>query len=268
MKSKSQISTLIILVIAVVGFFVVSQNSISNPQGPENEVIQVKKPIPAVASSTTIKTVVSAASSSTIDVNTNKKIVLSDNDVSTSTFDVFSRNPEYLKSDYPVYSSNVVGYFAHGAFILDWPNWLVENWHTIKSQNSDDMIFTPNVDILNRDFSDIAIVVQKSTENYNADTLYGNDLNNKSGLLISEVILNKAEDLRVYHIERSLGNGNISETMRGKILQYNIVIICCPEGFFICPHDSIPIDNRGDIIPLFFDILRYTIRGYRILNRA
>ena len=120
--------------------------------------------------------------------------------------------------------SNVVGYFASGAFVTDLPEWISQNWMSPESA-PDTVIFTPRDTIASRDFSDITIVSRDTSEIYNAEYLFEDNKLHARGegkLVNSEVILNETSDMRIYHIERSLlgmiystyyidGNGKTAE---------------------------------------------------------
>lgn len=132
----------------------------------------------------------------------------------------------------PMYS-NVIGYFAGGAFAWYVPDWLVENW-TIESvednPNDGGMVITPKVPVINSPISDIVINVGTSTEYFNAATLFDKE---KSGnVIISEVLLNKHTEggmtiiiettTRIYHVQKEIdgtvhdlyfmdGNGKTAE---------------------------------------------------------
>lgn len=129
----------------------------------------------------------------------------------TSTYlDVFDPIPSSPVG--PVYSSNIVGYIAGGAFIIDWPNWVTEHWETITKENGD-LVFTPNEVVVNRDFSDIVLRIGTTTETFNADSLYDHDiketLTERGEVLISETLFNKF-DSRMYHVQR-LNDGRVHD---------------------------------------------------------
>jgi len=113
-------------------------------------------------------------------------------------------------------TSNIVGYFAHGAFAWYVPDWLVSNWE-MKTFRTEGMIFSPKVRATpvsgqQYDFSDIEFDVSTSTEINNAENLYLTMLNNipKDEIIINEVVLNKStidmisiqmeNSTRIYHI--------------------------------------------------------------------
>lgn len=91
--------------------------------------------------------------------------------------------------------SNIVGYFANGAFGWYVPDWLVENWTMKKIEGDPDnqgMTFIPNADIADGSISDITMYVATSTETFNAETLFENQ--KRAGVVASEVVLNEHTD--------------------------------------------------------------------------
>ena len=108
-------------------------------------------------------------------------------------------------------TSNIVGYFANGAFVWYVPDWLVTNWKMVP-YGPQGMVFTPLVRDDPNNFSDISFSVASSTELYNADNLYQTRLDTalKSDLISHEVLLNQHEgdtismqietNTRIYHI--------------------------------------------------------------------
>lgn len=138
--------------------------------------------------------------------------------VASSTLQNFDRGQySYLfEANRELNTTNIVGYFAHGAFAWYVPDWLVNNWE-MKPFRSEGMIFSPKVRVTpaagqQYDFSDIEFDVSTSTELINAYALYLTLLNDipKDEIIISEVLLNKsATDMisiqmenstRIYHI--------------------------------------------------------------------
>ncbi len=125
-------------------------------------------------------------------------------------FESEPRNPTY---------SNIVGYFAGGAFAWYVPDWLVENWKIDNSVNNSGMLFTPKEPISNSPISDIAINVSTSTEDFNAETLFEKEklLGN---VIIAEILLNKHAEgditliiettTRIYHVQSERG-GRVHE---------------------------------------------------------
>ncbi len=113
--------------------------------------------------------------------------------------------------------SNIVGYFAHGAFAWSVPNWLANNW-VMGKYGSEGMKFTPKVRENYDDFSDIIYDVSTSTESNNAENIYLTMINDipKNEMIISEIILNKAtkdmisiqmeNSTRIYHIAAYTGD--------------------------------------------------------------
>lgn len=99
--------------------------------------------------------------------------------------------------------SNVVGYFAGGAFLTYVPQWMADNWMNDSSDNGNMTIFTTkSPSSIKKDFSDIVIKTQTTDETFNAEWLFQN---NKKGALVSEVILNTEGDMVVYHTEKQNG---------------------------------------------------------------
>lgn len=105
--------------------------------------------------------------------------------------------------------SNVVGYFAGGAFLTYVPQWMVENWSSGSNVDGSVTTFSPKDSYkATKDFSDIVIKASQTDETYNAEWLFQS---NKSNSLVAEVILNVEGDMRIYHIEKQDGD-NIQET--------------------------------------------------------
>lgn len=102
---------------------------------------------------------------------------------------VFNSKPQYGVS-------NVVGYFAGGAFITEVPNWMADNWYS-KSEYGV-TTFAPRPSNLHKDFSDIVILVSTTSETMNAEYLYGTE---KDTADVAEIILGKKGEFRIYHIE-------------------------------------------------------------------
>ncbi len=131
--------------------------------------------------------------------------------VSTSTTGVAGEYSYLFEEKRDPNISNIVGYFAHGAFAWYVPNWLANNWE-VKPFGTEGMIFNPKVRASFDDFSDIIFSVSTSTELNNAENLHFTMLNNipKDEIIISEVLLNKAmkdmisvqmeNSTRIYHI--------------------------------------------------------------------
>ncbi len=109
-------------------------------------------------------------------------------------------------------TSNIVGYFAYGAFIWYVPNWLVSNWD-MKPFRSEGMIFSPKIRENYDEFSDIIFSVSTSTESNNAENVYLTIFNSipKDEIIINEILLSKGNsdgiiniqmenNTRIYHI--------------------------------------------------------------------
>lgn len=112
-------------------------------------------------------------------------------------FDAFSSSPS-------AGSSNVVGYFASGGFVMYLPDWTAEHWMTEKGENPDSLVFVPRIAANTpRDYSDIDITVNPTDELMNAAWLYekGRNAPLPAGSSISsEVMQNEVGDMRIYHI--------------------------------------------------------------------
>jgi len=103
-------------------------------------------------------------------------------------------------------ASNVVGYLGSGgSFVMDVPDWIVDHWRS-DTGDGDVFTFTPKDNVDLKDFSDIGIFLQSTTEQYNASTLYDMERSSKTGLILAEVLLNDAGDMRIYHVERFDGD--------------------------------------------------------------
>ncbi len=160
-------------------------------------------------------------------------------------------------------TSNIVGYFAHGAFAWYVPDWLVTNWE-MKPFRAEGMIFSPKVRTapttgLQYDFSDIEFDVSTSTELNNANNMYQTMLGAipKNEIIISEVLLNKStadmvsiqmeNNTRIYHITAYTGDfKRISDIYfmdgNGKTL-------------------DLRFETKADIFPQFSDKIRDMVEG-------
>ncbi len=132
--------------------------------------------------------------------------------ISTSTTESKTKSFAYLFDEKrEANTSNVVGYFASGAFAWYVPDWLMNNWQ-MKDYGNQGMIFTPKVRDNVEDFSDITFDVSTSTELTNAENMaYTEEVNiPKDEIITDEVLLNKHNggmismqietDTRIHHI--------------------------------------------------------------------
>ncbi len=86
------------------------------------------------------------------------------------------------------------------ALNVNLPNWIVSNWSS-RTSDGDIYMFNSNDSIQEKYFSGIVIELKPTTELYNAEYTYTINKTTKSNLLIAEVLVNKNEDLRIYHIQ-------------------------------------------------------------------
>lgn len=115
--------------------------------------------------------------------------------------DVFEEGPRNSNT------SNVVGYFANGAFLIEVPEWIVQGWSIDTSTDQNTMTISPRSSIENRDFSDIVVTHEPTSETFNAEYLY--DLEPKVGhrpVVNKEIFFNDTLDMRVYLIETQLAD--------------------------------------------------------------
>lgn len=125
--------------------------------------------------------------------------------------DIFESSP---RSDN---TSNVVGYFASGAFVWNSvPDWVVQHWTSGDKKGNDNIIiFSPRDEIVGRDFSDIVIETYSTTEQFNADSMYESYKKIESvdvgKLMIAEIFLNSTGDTQIYHVQRLI-NSQIDDT--------------------------------------------------------
>ncbi len=104
-----------------------------------------------------------------------------------------------FKSENSPYS-NIIGYLASGAFVIYVPDWLAANWKMSAESTDTKLVFVPQEDYEGRDFSDIVLTAKPSTEAYNAEWLYSEELRTRDGNWIKgEVLLNKDGDMIIYH---------------------------------------------------------------------
>lgn len=119
----------------------------------------------------------------------------------------------FNSSPRPENVSNIVGYFAYGAFATYIPDWLAEHWRIDGNDEGTVTTISPKEKIDNRDFSNIVITVKPTDELFNADSLYNNDINglNSKVLINNEVLLIEEGDIRIYVVERE-SDGTIYAT--------------------------------------------------------
>lgn len=105
-------------------------------------------------------------------------------------------------------TSNAVGYFAGGAFLTYVPDWIVEHWGSGGSNDGTLTTFYPrDIASTSRDFSDIVITAQASTEVFSADWLFENEKKEGGKAVVNaEIFVNEEEDMRIYHIEKAIGD--------------------------------------------------------------
>jgi len=104
--------------------------------------------------------------------------------------------------DSGVVKNGVVGYFAYGAFVIAVPDWMVNNWYNTQGEIAGLTIFSPRATDGNRDFSDIVIYTATTTETMNAAYLFEKDKDAD----VSEILLSRSGDFRIYHTERQVGD--------------------------------------------------------------
>lgn len=110
----------------------------------------------------------------------------------------------FSDNGHPSNMSNVVGYFAYGAFLTTLPDWLSDHWKSVPGNSADDLLFTPQDQIQNRDFSDIIVTVWPTDETTNAENLYDKQIDPRFELkevITKETILNNSGDTYIYHIQ-------------------------------------------------------------------
>jgi hypothetical protein len=124
-------------------------------------------------------------------------------------------------------TSNVVGYILGGAFELYVPNWVMDHW-LLDTSKTYQVTVRPKDTSTARDFSNIEIYFATSTETYNAETLYSNQIKNdgkticitnsrcesaeQSGNIItSEIILGDIGDTYIYHIARMTPDSMVTD---------------------------------------------------------
>jgi hypothetical protein len=102
--------------------------------------------------------------------------------------------------------SNIVGYFAYGAFYTYLPIWIADNWQIDGSDNGEVTTISPRNDINNRDFSNIRMVAKNSSESFNANWLFENEKKDFVKNIINfEIITTDNDNMLVYHIEKDIG---------------------------------------------------------------
>ncbi len=100
--------------------------------------------------------------------------------------------------------SNVVGYFASGAFVISVPEWLVQHWTSTSTDTFGSMAFLPREDVEGVDFSRIEIYIRPTDELFNAEWLFTED--KKDEHVATDTYLNLAEDMKIYYINSVRGN--------------------------------------------------------------
>lgn len=181
-KISDVISSVVLLVtVVILGFIIYTQIDKIGPDSFKDQVF-VQTPV-----------TVDVVNKNNININTSLDYL----------FDNGVNDPKY---------SNIVGYFAQGAFAFYIPEWLVKNWNLKDVPESEDMYFTPKELVAKNTVSDITITVRNSTETLNAETLFENE--KKNSLVISEILLSKHTDggikiimedsTRIYHIQKEV----------------------------------------------------------------
>ncbi len=94
--------------------------------------------------------------------------------------------------------SNVVGYFANGAFTTVVPSWMANNWYSKVGEVSDTTVFSPRTADSNRDFTDIVVYTASTSETLNAAYLFDKD---NDDAIVSEILIGQNGDFRIYHTE-------------------------------------------------------------------
>lgn len=95
-------------------------------------------------------------------------------------------------------ASNVVGYFANGAFTTVVPSWMANNWYSKDGEVSGTTVFSPRTVDSNRDFSDIVVYTASTSETLNAAYLFDKD---NDDAIVSEILIGQNGDFRIYHTE-------------------------------------------------------------------
>lgn len=151
------------------------------------------------------------------------------------------------KSDY---STNVVGYFAYGNFLIDMPRWVIDYWKETNLENGG-MKFAVVTDEP-VDFGDITIALATTTEIYNAETLYMNEFpasikrvcisgarceipESDVSIVTSEILIGTIGDTRIYHIARLVPHGQIQDSffIDGKELTATVHFSSSKENYSV-----------------------------------
>lgn len=184
LNSKIGLTFFGILVVVVCAYIVITQEKqqviYESSQTTSLQVVD-QKPIRIVASSTPTKSKQTA---------TNKM----EGTYSNEPVDVFAdASPEPG-------TSNVVGYFARGGFVISVPQWIVAYWGNGPFKDDlGSLSFTPRYEVGNHDFSDINIYIRPTDELFNAEWLYSQD---KKSATESEIYFNTRKDMQVYFLKR------------------------------------------------------------------
>ncbi len=155
-------------------------------------------------------------------------------------------------------TSNIVGYFAHGAFAWYVPDWLVNNWQ-MKPFRAEGMIFAPKVRENIEDFSDIIMDVSTSTELLNAESLYYTMIQDipKNEVITDETLLNKtAGDMITMQME--------TDTRIRHIVAYTRDFRRITDFYFMDGNGKtlqITFETKADIFPQFSDKIRDFVEG-------
>lgn len=121
------------------------------------------------------------------------------NTVEFNIVDVFTARPRSENV------SNIIGYLAYGAFVINVPDWTVEHWASRSGEVPGSTVFYPRNLQGPRDFSDIVVNVLSSREDFNAEYLYDRDRTDSiaAAPMITESFLNDSQDTIIYHVQRS-----------------------------------------------------------------
>jgi hypothetical protein len=108
-------------------------------------------------------------------------------------------------------TSNIVGYIAGGAFVINLSDWIPQKWSMKDYAEGEkgSILFTPKENIQNRDFSDITLRITSTNEENNASYLAEKEMGvavEKDAVRTIAVIKSLDGNTDIHHIEKLVGN--------------------------------------------------------------
>lgn len=117
----------------------------------------------------------------------------------------------FFTSDPRTNTSNIVGYIAGGAFVINLVDWIPQKWSMKNDPDGEkgSILFTPKAILPNRDFSDITIRISTTSEENNATYLAEKEMNSpveKDTIRTSDTIKSDDGNMDIQFVEKLLGS--------------------------------------------------------------